>query len=193
MGERVIYQPLTPGDRLTVVLYRAGIVLAALIIAAAAFLMNLGEQVPYNLLLYGVYGSAALSVFFIHLYIGKLKRLLMACYAAALGALGLLLALGGGDPALYIAAHPQGLLLLLPVSFCLGFATAKEAFCFQLPEGYLLAIVMPLFLLVLSTGQVGTRGASYGLFVITGMYLYFLVRKLFMPLAYDIGDKSAYQ
>ncbi|MEJ2183693.1 MAG: hypothetical protein P8Y66_09225, partial [Nitrospirota bacterium] len=65
MGERVIYQPLTPGDRLTVVLYRAGIVLAALIIAAAAFLMNLGEQVPYNLLLYGVYGSAALSVFFI--------------------------------------------------------------------------------------------------------------------------------
>ncbi|MGE5809513.1 MAG: DUF2301 domain-containing membrane protein, partial [Nitrospirota bacterium] len=68
--------------------------------------------------------------------------------------------------------------------------TAKEAFCFRLFEGYLLAMIMPVYLLLVSlTGQ----GASSGLTVIAVMLVIFTLRKVFMPAAYDIGDKTAYR
>ena len=70
--------------------------------------------------------------------------------------------------------------------------TAKEAFCFQLFEGYLLAMIMPVYLLLVSRGLLTSRGASLGLGLIAAMLVLFTLRKVFMPLAYDIGDKSAY-
>ena len=71
--------------------------------------------------------------------------------------------------------------------------TAKEAFCFQLFEGYLLAMIMPLYLLLVAGGVLTGRGAFSGLSVIAAILLFFTLRKAFMPIAYDIGDKSAYQ
>jgi uncharacterized integral membrane protein len=70
--------------------------------------------------------------------------------------------------------------------------TAKEAFCFQLFEGYLLTMIMPIYLLLVSGGIFAERGASSGLVLIAVMLAVFTLRKAFMPLAYDIGDKSAY-
>jgi len=37
------------------------------------------------------------------------------------------------------------------------------------------------------------RGISYGLVLIAVMLVIFTLRKVIMPIAYDIGDKSAYQ
>ena len=59
-------------------------------------------------------------------------------------------------------------------------------------EGYLLAIIMPVYLLSLSTGNMPLKGASYGLILIAAMLLFFTLRKVSMPIHYDIGDKSAY-
>ncbi len=87
---------------------------------------------------------------------------------------------------------PYGPMLLIPLSLCLGFITAKEAFCFKLMEGYLLAMIMPFYLLLLSAGGMPIKGASYGLILIAAMLLFFTLRKVSMPLHYDIGDKSAY-
>jgi uncharacterized integral membrane protein len=70
---------------------------------------------------------------------------------------------------------------------------AKEAFCFQLVEGYLLALFMPVYLLLVSVGVLTPRGAPYGLALIAVMLVIFTLRKVFMPIAYDIGDKSAYR
>ena len=81
----------------------------------------------------------------------------------------------------------------MPLAGCLGFVTAKEAFCFKLFEGYLLALIMPFYLLLVSVGSLSGRGASLGLALIAVMLAVFTVRKVTMPLAYDIGDKSAYQ
>jgi uncharacterized integral membrane protein len=71
--------------------------------------------------------------------------------------------------------------------------TAKEAFCFRLFEGYLLAIMMPAYLLLVSSGALSAAAAFSGLALIALMLVLFTLRKIFMPVAYDIGDKSAYR
>jgi uncharacterized integral membrane protein len=54
-------------------------------------------------------------------------------------------------------------------------------------------MIMPLYLLLVSGGILSGRGASYGLVLIAVMFVIFTLRKVFMPVAYDIGDKSAYR
>ena len=196
MGEKQVFQPLTREDRITVVLYRIGIVLSAVIVAGMAYFAASAasrEGLSADLLGYGLYASVGMCVFFIHLYVGHFKVYLKRLYFISLGCLVLLLFIGKGSLSAALVQAPYSLLLLLPLSGCLGFVTAKEAFCFQLFEGYLLAMIMPLFLLLVSTGLLGTQGAVSGLVLIAAMLALFTVRKAFMPLAYDIGDKSAYR
>jgi uncharacterized integral membrane protein len=52
---------------------------------------------------------------------------------------------------------------------------------------------MPIYLLLVSGSILTGRGAVYGLVLIAVMLVVFTLRKVLMPIAYDIGDKSAYQ
>jgi uncharacterized integral membrane protein len=201
MGEKQVFQPLTREDTITVVLYRAGIVISAIIMSALAFLLatassnssTAGISPSADFLAYGLYASVGMSVFFIHLYVGKFKSFLKNLYYLSLVCLVVLLSIGKGSLSGALAHGPYSLLLLLPLSGCLGFVTAKEAFCFQLVEGYLLAMIMPVYLLLVSGSILFGRGAAYGLVLIAVMLVIFTLRKVFMPIAYDIGDKSAYR
>jgi len=201
MGEKQVFQPLTREDKITVVLYRTGIVMSAAIIAGLSYLVMTAYDnadtafngVSADILAYALYASVGMSVVFIHLYIGKFKRFLKNLFFISLGCLAVLLYLGHGSVSSALERTPYSPLLLLPVSGCLGFVTAKEAFCFKLLEGYLLAMIMPLYLLLVSTHSLTGRGISYGLVLIAVMLVIFTLRKVFMPIAYDIGDKSAYQ
>ena len=198
MGEKQVFQPLTRKDTITVVLYRAGIVLSAIIMSALAFLLATASSntslisTPADVLAYGLYAAVGMSVFFIHLYVGKFKVYLKSLYFISLGCLVVLLYIGKGSLSGVLVHGPYSSLLLLPLSGCLGFVTAKEAFCFQLFEGYFLAMIMPIYLLLVSSSALTGRGASYGLVLIAAMLVIFTLRKVFMPIAYDIGDKSAY-
>lgn len=205
MGETNIYQPLTQTDKITVVLYRAGIVLSSAVAAIFGFLAfqhlyNPGQSFLFlqsrfvlTVLLFMLYFSVGLSVFFIHLYMGKLYRFLKRIYYLATVCLFVLVILGAGNPLLPLFSKPAyGALLLVPVAFCLGFVTAKEAFCFRLYEGYLLFVFMPLYLVFYGIGAFTMRSALLGLMIIAVMLVFFTFRKVFMPLHYDIGDKSAY-
>jgi uncharacterized integral membrane protein len=203
MGYKQQFQPLTREDAITVVLYRIGIVLSSIIVSALAYLLtmaasnnsasvaNVGQS--GDILTYGLYASVGMSVFFIHLYVGKFKTYLKNLFYISLGCLIVLLFMGNGSLSAVIVREPYGPLLLLPLSGCLGFVTAKEAFCFQLFEGYLLAMIMPLYLLLLSGRILFGRSAAYGLVLIAVMLVIFTLRKVFMPLTYDIGDKTAYR
>ena len=197
MGEKQLFQPLTREDRITAVLYRTGIGLSTVIVALAAFLLAPASTAPrgmtVDLLLFGLHGAVGLSVFFIHLYIGKLKQYLKTLYVIGLGCLALFLLLGKGSPAAALAQRPVAALLLLPLAGCLGFVTAKEAFCFRLLEGYILAMLMPVLLVLTAGGALDGRSAVTGLVLVAALLVLFSFRKLFMPLAYDIGDKSAYR
>ena len=207
MGDRDYYQPLTQSDRITVVIYRAGIFISTVIIFFSALFAakQTFGNVPLSFhasasagtmtfLLILLYGSAGLSVFFIHLYIGKFHRFLKKLYYASLLCLAVLFFLGSGHPAiLFFRTPPYGALLLMPLSLCLGFITAKEAFCFKLFEGYILAIIMPAYLFFYAVGISTIRGGTYGLLIVAALLVIFTFRKVFMPLHFDIGDKSAYQ
>jgi uncharacterized integral membrane protein len=201
MGYKQVFQPLTREDTITVVLYRAGIVLSAIIMSALAYLLATAASNPgtatigpsVDILAYGLYASVGMSVFFIHLYVSKFKKYLKNLYYISLGCLVVLLSIGKGSLSGVLVHEPYSSLLLLPLSGCLGFVTAKEAFCFQLFEGYLLAMIMPIYLLLVSGSILFGRGAAYGLVLIAVMLVIFTLRKVFMPIAYDIGDKSAYR
>jgi uncharacterized integral membrane protein len=207
MGEREFYQPLTREDKITVVLYRTGIFLSTVVVCTAAVLAVLIFKSPdllsvrifysglaADLLLLALYFSVGLSVFFIHLYVGKFHRVLKKIYYLAAACLIVLFVFGKGNPAAVLfGSRPFAALLLIPISLCLGFVTAKEAFCFQLIEGYMLAFLMPAYIFFYSAGFLIGKNASYGLALIAGLLLLFMFRKVFQPAHYDIGDKSAYQ
>jgi len=201
MGEKQVFQPLTREDKITVVLYRVGIVLSAIIMSGLAYLLvpassaslPTGSYRSADLLAYGLYAAVGMSVFFIHLYIRKFHTYLKYLYFVSLGCLAVLLAIGKWSLSGALSQVPSSPLLLLPLSGCLGFVTAKEAFCFKLNEGYLLAMIMPIYLLMVSGDILTGRGASYGLVLIAALLVVFTLRKVFMPIAYDIGDKSAYR
>ena len=207
MGERTSFQPLTKEDKITVILYRVGILLSTLTVCVSAVLalqsaFGAGlQEHPFivsglgmGILLLVLYFSVGMSVFFIHLYVGKFYRILKQLYYAAALCLVVLFLLGHGNPAAPLfAPRPIGGLLLFPLSLCLGFVTAKEAFCFRLLEGYILALAMPAYVFFYSLGAWDQKGSAAGLSLIAILLLLFMLRKIFMPIAYDIGDKSAYQ
>jgi uncharacterized integral membrane protein len=200
MGSQQVFQPLTREDKITVVLYRAGIVASAIIISCLAYLLaatspsgSAGISPLADILAYALYASVGASVLFIHLYVGKFKTFLKNLFFIGLACLAALLFIGKGSLSGALVREPSRVLLLLPLSGCLGFVTAKEAFCFQLFEGYLLAMIMPFYLLLVAVGALSGRGAFYGLALIAALLVIFTLRKVVMPIAYDIGDKSAYQ
>jgi uncharacterized integral membrane protein len=199
MGYKQEFQPLTREDKATVVLYRAGIVLSSLILSGLAYLLKPAASISNtalipsaDILLYCLYASVGMSVFFIHLYIRTLKIYLKILYFISLGCLVALLFIGKGSLSGALMREPYSSLLLLPLSGCLGFVAVKEAFCFQLVEGHLLGVIMPVYLLLISSSVLTHEGASYGLVLIAVLFGIFTLRKAFMPLAWDIGDKSAY-
>lgn len=203
MGTYQQFQPLTKEDKITTLLYRAGIALSTILIAVAAFLAVMTVLSPdlgslplissglgANIIILSLYFSVGLSVFFIHLYIGKFHRVLKKIYYLALVCLALMFLFLNLRPA---SLFPAGALLLIPLSLCLGFITAKEAFCFKLLEGYLLGMIMPAYLFMYGVGLLDQKSAAFGLALIAAMLVLFMLRKVFMPLHCDIGDKSAYQ
>ncbi|MDA8422460.1 MAG: hypothetical protein M0Z89_03910, partial [Nitrospiraceae bacterium] len=101
MGETQVFQPLTREDKITVLLYRIGIVLSAIIISALAILVTTasasaaaGVSLATDILAYCLYISVGMSVFFIHLYVGVFKRYLKNLYFISLGCLAVLLFIG---------------------------------------------------------------------------------------------------
>ena len=202
MGYKQEFQPLSSKDKITVIIYRVGIAISTVIIVIlsfrmAAVLLKFGMAVvghSADYFIFGLYVSVGMSVFFIHLYIGKLKIYLENLYFVSLACLFILLYIGRGSLTDIVLLHKlNDLLLLMPLVGCLGFVAAKEAFCFKLIEGYLIAIIMPFYLFLVSFNLLSPRSVSYGLVLIAVLYIIFTFRKVFMPIAFDIGDKSAYQ
>jgi uncharacterized integral membrane protein len=206
MGDINHFQPLTREDRITVILYRTGIFISTLILGVSAFLLIrllqyndqafpfISSGLVLNIMLLILYFSVGLSVFFIHLYIGKFYSVLKKIYYAAVVCLAVLFLIGHGNPVVPLfSVPPYGALLLFPLSLCLGFVTAKEAFCFKLLEGYILAFLMPAYVFFYGVGALNPKSAAVGLILIAALLILFMVRKIFMPLHFDIGDKSAYQ
>ncbi len=181
-------------DRLTVVLYRSGLALAAAAEVAAVATAWAGWGAPSlaTALLLTACGGVAVATLFVHLYVRTFRRFLRLLLALAAAGL-LAVVLTTGDPvATYLGTWWGALLGGLWVA-CHAALCLKEAYCFRLTAGVAAAVVAPIVVLAQVAGG-GTEEARLAGALIFGLLAAWVaLRKALQPMGYDIGDKSAYQ
>jgi uncharacterized integral membrane protein len=189
---------ITPSDRRSVVIYRAGLMLAAVCFAAGAVLaLWQGENRPVQLALTFLYSGFSvglgISLLMIHIYMVALHRALQAFWLV-----GSLAALGVAHfyPEPFAATVYQHPTTILGVGFTFAALTGiffKEAFCFNRLETKLLTPLLPLLLLGHWLGFLPLAIEKGLLAVCAVLFVAFAVRKAIQPIPPDIGDKSVFE
>jgi len=187
---------ITQSDRIGVIIYRAGLMIAALsfAIGSALVLLNNNPTVVTALTpLYACFSLAlGVSLFTIHIYMASLHRLLQVFWA--IGSISsAFLVLFSSEP-LAITVYNQPL-TLFGVGFIFVALTGiyfKEAFCFNRLETKVLTLAVPLLLLGHLVGILPTQGESILLGIWAILFLVFALRKTVQAIAADIGDKSVF-
>lgn len=188
---------ITEGDRREVIIYRAGLVMAGLSFALGTILLL--TQTPSPLLwqsltlLFALFSlGLGVSLWFIHIYLKLLHRVLQLFWAIGSGA-ALAIALRWPEPLpVAIAHHPP---LLIGIGFSFAALTGiffKEAFCFNRPEAKLLTPLVPILLLghLLTVLTPTLEQILLGVWAV--LFLIFIGRKMLQPIPPDIGDKSVF-
>ncbi len=183
-------------DRTGVIIYRAGLMIAALSFAIGSVLVlfnNTDTTIAALTPLYACFSlGLGISLLTIHIYMVFLHRLLQVFWA--IGSISaVVLALSSSEP-LAIAVYNQPLTL-----FGIGFTFValtgiffKEAFCFNRLETKLLTPIVPLLLLGHLVGILPTHWEKVLLGTWAILFLVFALRKAFQAIPPDIGDKSVF-
>ena len=186
---------ITQADRQSVMIYRAGLMVAALCFAIAAGLVLWQPQTALKFLtpLYtGFALSLAVSLLMIHIYMAALHRALQAFWA--IGAIASLV-VAHADPEPFALTVYQQPLTLLGVGFVFVALTGiffKEAFCFDRAETKLLVPIVPILLLGHLGGILPIVLEKSLLIIWATLFLVFALRKLIQAIPDDIGDKSVF-
>jgi uncharacterized integral membrane protein len=188
---------ITETDRREVVIYRAGLTLAAVSFAVGvAGLLTIG---PSPLMLQGLtalYGlfwlGLGLSLWKIHIYMRPLHLALQMFWAIG-GLASLVAAIVVPQPlALTIYQQP---IWILGIGFTFAALTGiffKEAFCFNRLETKVLTPIVPALLLGHMLGWLPI-GVEQGVLVVWAiMFSVFAARKVIQAIPPDIGDKSVF-
>jgi uncharacterized integral membrane protein len=189
---------ITPGDRQGVIIYRAGLMVAALCFAVGTGLVLWQPDAPtvhtaLSLLFGGFTVALGISLLTIHIYMAALHRLLQGFWGIGTVAA---IAVSHFDPepfALTVYHHPA---TLWGIGFTFAALTGiffKEAFCFNRLETKLLTPLVPLLLLGHLFGllSVGAEQVLLGLWAT--LLLVFASRKAMQAIPPDIGDKSVFE
>lgn len=204
MTEPMVYQgqfgefKITDGDRRGVVIYRAGLMIAALCFAAGVVLV-LGHRSDRAVLqilspLYTAFLLAlGMSLLTIHIYMGVLHRALQVCWLV--GAVAAI-TVSHGDPNPFVLTVYQYPLTLLGIGFTFVALTGiffKEAFCFNRLETKFLTPLVPVLLLGHLAGVLPLVVEQVLLAAWAMLMLVFAARKVVQPIPPDIGDKSVFE
>jgi uncharacterized integral membrane protein len=188
---------ITDRDRMGVIIYRAGLCLAALSFAiGSGLILGQGatpvvlEALTYLFALFSI--GLAISLVTIHIYLVFLHRTLQLFWS--IGAIAaIILALSNSEPlALIVYNHPM---TLLGVGFSFAALTGiyfKEAFCFNRLETKLLTPIVPLLLLGHLFGILPLDVEKGLLASWTILFIIFAIRKATQEIPPDIGDKSVF-
>jgi uncharacterized integral membrane protein len=184
-------------DRMGVIIYRAGLCLAALSFAIGSGLVLWQGSTPVILealtFLFALFSiGLAISLITIHIYLAPLHRTLQLFWL--IGAIAaIILALTNSEPlALTVYKHP---ITLLGVGFTFAALTGiyfKEAFCFNRFETKLLTPIVPLLLLGHLLGILPIDVEKGLLAFWTILFIIFAIRKATQAIPPDIGDKSVF-
>ncbi|BAY20340.1 hypothetical protein NIES2100_00810 [Calothrix sp. NIES-2100] len=187
---------ITQSDRIGVIIYRAGLMIAALSFAIGSALVLFNNQpINFTILtwLYACFTLAlGVSLLTIHIYMALLHRFLQIFWAiGSIAAIGL--ALSNNEPlAVYVYNHP---LSLFGIGFTFVALTGiyfKEAFCFNRLETQILTFTVPLLLLGHLVGILPIQGEQVLLGIWAILFLVFALRKTVQAIPADIGDKSVF-
>ncbi|MCC5630104.1 DUF2301 domain-containing membrane protein [Nostoc sphaeroides] len=187
---------ITQSDRTGVIIYRAGLMVAALSFAIGSTLVLLNNNPTIFTALTPLYTcfSVALgvSLFTIHIYMASLHRTLQIFWA--IGSIAsVILAISSSEP-LALAVYNQPL-TLFGVGFIFVALTGiyfKEAFCFNRLETKVLTLIVPLLLLGHLVGILPIQAESVLLGIWATLFLVFALRKTVQAIPADIGDKSVF-
>lgn len=188
---------VTDSDRLGVMIYRAGLAVAAASFAIASWLvLNLGDNPQVFTLLTPLYAlfclALGVSLATIHIYLAPLHRLLQICLGVGVIASAILAVQSPEPLALFVYHNPM---TLFGVGFTFVALTGiyfKEGFCFNRLETKLLAPVVPLLLLGHLVGVLPVEWEQLLLGVWAVLFVVFAFRKVIQPIPPDIGDKSVF-
>ncbi len=182
-------------DRQEVLIYRGGLVLAALSFAVAAnlFVAQGEAALPWITPLFAVFSLAlGVSLYFIHIYLAALHRALQVFWL--IGSISAIaLAFQSNEPlALYVYNNP---LTLFGIGWTFAALTGiyfKEAFCFNRLETKILTPIVPFLLLGHLTGLLSVDIEQVLLAIWTIGFTIFAGRKMVQEIDPDIGDKSVF-
>lgn len=187
---------ITQSDRLGVIVYRTGLMVAAmsLVIGSALVLLNNNPTFFTTLtLLYACFSLAlGVSLLTIHIYMALLHRVLQIFWAIGI-ITSVVLALSSSTP-LAVTVYNQPI-ALFGVGFIFAALTGiyfKEAFCFNRLETKILTVTVPLLLLGHLLGILPIQWEQILLGVWAILFLVFALRKSVQAIPADIGDKSVF-
>jgi uncharacterized integral membrane protein len=188
---------ITQGDRQGVIIYRAGLMIAALSFALCSTIVLWQGNRPaifqalsplYTLFCIGL----GISLLSIHIYMVVLHRALQAFWVVGAIAAVVVAHFYAEPFALTLYQHP---VTILGVGFTFAALTGlffKEAACFNRLETKILTPLVPLLLLGHLLGFLPVMGEKILLAVWTVLFMVFALRKVFQPIPPDIGDKSVF-
>lgn len=200
--EPVVYQgqfgefTVTEGDRTGVIIYRTGLMVAALSFAIGSALVLLnktgGVLNAVTPLIACFCLALGVSLVMIHIYLASLHRALQVFWAIGSTA-AVALALSSSEPlALTVYNHPAA---LFGVGFIFAALTGiyfKEAFCFNRLETKFLTLLVPILLLGHMIGVLPVQWERAMLASWAVLFVVFALRKVVQPIPPDIGDKSVF-
>lgn len=188
---------ITEGDRRGVIIYRSGLLLAALSFAIATGLvvwqvspLTLQAVTPlYSLFCLGL----GISLLTIHIYLEPLHRALQVFWLIGAIASGIV---GHASPAPFALTVYHQPSTILGIGFMFAALTGiffKEAVCFNRFETKLLTPIVPTLLLGHLSGWLPMAIAQGLLVAWASLFLVFAIRKVIQPIPPDIGDKSVFE
>jgi uncharacterized integral membrane protein len=189
---------ITNHDRTEVIVYRTGLMIAALCFAVAtAIVLSLGNSSMAISALTGLFAcfwvALGVSLFTIHIYLAILHRLLQLFWLIG-GITALVVALHYSEPlAAAVYHHPNTLWGVGWTFVALTGIYFKEAFCFNRIETKLLTPLVPLLLLGYMAGFWSVMNQKFLLFFWAIQFMIFAIRKAFQAIDPDIGDKSVFE
>lgn len=188
---------ITEKDRLEVIIYRAGLVVAGLSFALGSGLILWQGPTPAVLQLltplFAIFSlGLAVSLVTIHIYLAALHRILQLFWL--IGTISaVILAWKSNQPfALFVYEHPPS---LLGIGFTFAALTGiyfKEAFCFNRLETKVLTPLVPLLLVGHLLGLLSPIMEQTLLTIWALLFVIFVARKVMQAIPPDIGDKSVF-
>ncbi|MBC6418777.1 MAG: DUF2301 domain-containing membrane protein [Prochloron sp. SP5CPC1] len=184
---------VTEDDRKSVIIYRGGLITAALSFAFGTCLLLEWGATAVLTPLFALFSlGLGVSLLTIHIYLAPLHRLLQGFWLIGTVASGVLTLQSTEPLALYVYHHP---VTLFGIGFTFAALTGiffKEAVCFNRLETKFLIPVVPMLLLGHLGGVLSVSMELVLLVIWTVLFIIFAVRKAVQAIPPDIGDKSVF-